>query len=156
MRKGHFSLLLYDFAYIMTFLRFQGEPSGFTSKNSILGGLRRKVEVRGRPGHQEQGRTRETGDVRPCIKAHGRAPKEKNNAGHQRSGTATPCLVARPCHHARVAVRPTHGRAWGGAARLNRFLRFFFGTLSFRLFFLVFPLCSRVRERLERVLKTLD
>ena len=61
MRKGHISLLLCDFAYIATFLCFQEEPSRFTSKDSILGGLRRRVEVRGSPEHQEQGNTRKTG-----------------------------------------------------------------------------------------------
>ena len=134
MRKGHISLLYAIFAYIMTFLRFQGETSGFTSKNSILGGLRRKVEVRGRPGHQEQGRTRETGDARPCIKAHGRAPKEKNNAGHQRSGTATPCLVARPCHHARPCVGRCRAHKW-------LFTISFGDTFPFRLFFPSFSSC---------------
>ena len=58
MRKGRISLILCDFAYIMTFLYFQGEPSGFISKDSILGGLRRRVEVRGSPEHQKQGNTR--------------------------------------------------------------------------------------------------
>jgi len=57
MRKGHISLLLCDFAYSTTFPCFQGEHSGFISKDSILGGLRRRVEVRGSPGYQEQGNT---------------------------------------------------------------------------------------------------
>jgi len=56
MRKTHISLLLCDFAYIMTFLCFQGEPSGFISKDRILGGLSIRVEVRGSLGHQEQGK----------------------------------------------------------------------------------------------------
>jgi len=36
----------------MTYLCFQGEPSGLISKDSILGEFRRSVEVRGSPGHQ--------------------------------------------------------------------------------------------------------
>ena len=148
MRKGHISLLYAIFAYIMTFLRFQGEPSGFTSKNSILGGLRRKVEVRGRPGHQEQGRTRETEDTRPCIKAHGRAPGEHLTPTNQKGGTATPCLVARPCAP-RTAVRGV------APAGLCFAIRFFFGAFFHSAFFLAFALVFRVRERLERVLKTL-
>jgi len=68
---------------------------------------------------------------------------------------------------------PTHGRAWDRAsthgramsrtavrvrcgAAFNPFSRYFWGHFLIPPFFLVFPLCSRVRERLERVLKTLD
>jgi len=72
----------------MTFLCFQGEPSASISKVSILGGLRRRVEVRGSPGHQEQGKTRKRGNARACMKPHGRAPK---------TGTTQPARdVARP------------------------------------------------------------
>jgi len=58
MRKGHISLLLCDFAYIMSFLCFQGEPSGFISKDRILGGLSIRVEVRESSWHQEQDKAR--------------------------------------------------------------------------------------------------
>jgi len=61
MRKGYISPLRCDFAYITTYLCFQEEPSGFISKDSILEGLRRGIEVRGSPGHQEQGNTRKIG-----------------------------------------------------------------------------------------------
>ena len=156
MRKGHISLLYAIFAYIMNFLRFQGEPSGFTRKIAFWEDWEEKLEVRGSPEHQETRQCAKTGDARPCIKSHGRAPRKTKSAGHQRSGTATPFLVARPCHQARVAVRPTHGRAWGVPARLSDFFRDFSWIFHSVFFFLVFPLCSRVRERLERVLKTLD
>jgi len=84
------SLLLCDFAYITTFLCFQGEPSVFISKVSILGGLRRRVEVRGSLGHQEQGKTRKRGKARACMKSHGRAPNNRHDRAGQRCGTAVP------------------------------------------------------------------
>jgi len=98
MRKGHISLLLCDFAYITIFLCFQGEPSGFISKVSILGRLRRRVEVRGSAGHQEQGKARETGEARTGIKVHDCAPTHLARPAGQQYGTGWLCLVARPCH----------------------------------------------------------
>ena len=82
MRKGHISLLLCNFASISTFLCFQGEPSGFISKDSILRGLRRRVEVRGSLGHQEQGKTRKQAKARTGVKTHGYAP----NIQHEPAG----------------------------------------------------------------------
>ena len=93
MRKGHISLLLRDFSYIMTFLRFQGEPSGFTSKDRILGGLRRRVEVQGSQELQnKQGEARKRAKARTGVKAHVRAPTTQH---------------ARPANN---VARP--GRAW--------------------------------------------
>ena len=48
---------------------------GFVRKGSISGGFRRRGEVQGSPGHQEQGNKRKTGKARPCIKMHDRASK---------------------------------------------------------------------------------
>jgi len=107
------------FCLYYEFSALSGRTFGFHKQNSILGGLRRKVEVRGSPGHQETRQCAKTGNTRPCIKTHGRAHKKPQAPGHQKCGTATPCLVARPCHHARVAVRPTHGRAWGVRCEIN-------------------------------------
>jgi len=45
----------------MTYLCFQEEPSGFISKDSISEELRRRIEVRGSSGHQEQDNMRKTG-----------------------------------------------------------------------------------------------
>ena len=129
------------FCLYMTYPYFQGEPSGFISKGSILGEFRRSIDVRGSPGHQGQGNTHKTSKARACNKArHDRASSEIELAT-QKSGMATPCLVARPCHHAQVAVRPTHGRAWGCVARLNSFRDGSSGhSFSRRFFFLAFPL----------------
>ena len=143
MRKGHISLLLCDFAYIMTFLRFQGEPSDFTSKYGILGGSWRRVEVRGSPKHQEQAGALKIGNARPCA-------KRTKSAGHQRSGTAVP---------PRTGGRAPHARPCMGRCRAHKWLfAISFGDTFFHsaFFFLVFPLAFRVRERLERVLKHLD
>jgi len=74
MRKGHISLFLCDFAYIMTFLCFQGEPSGFINKDRILGGLSIRVEVRESSGNKEQGKARKRAKHGRASKAHGRAP----------------------------------------------------------------------------------
>ena len=63
----------------MTFLCFQGEPSGFTSKNSILGGFRRKVEVRGSLGHKKQGNTRKRAKHGRAPRPHGRAPRTRHD-----------------------------------------------------------------------------
>jgi len=141
MRKGHISLFLCDFAYIMTFLCFQGEPSGFIGKHRISGGLRRRLEVQGSPGHQEQGNKRKTGKARPCA-------QEQQSSATQENGMATPCLVARSCHHARVAVGPTHGRASGGAGAVKLFLRFFFsGDMLHSGFSWLFPLALGLERR---------
>uniref|UniRef100_A0A7C9A0X8 Uncharacterized protein n=1 Tax=Opuntia streptacantha TaxID=393608 RepID=A0A7C9A0X8_OPUST len=92
-------------------------------------------------------------DTRPCMKTARPCCRTRRSPARRtvsrtavretvRPRTAVPCV--------RTAVR---GRR---RARLNPFSRGFLGHLSFCLFFLVFPLCSRVRERLERVLKHLD
>jgi len=98
----------------MTYLYFQGEPSDFISKDSILGEFRRSVEVRGSSGHQEQENTRKIGEgtdghegARPCT----RTPARPAN---QKSGTAVPWVV-----------RPG----------LNRFVIFFFEELFIPHFF---------------------
>jgi len=140
MRKGHISLLLCDFAYIMTFLRFQGELSDFTSKFGILGGSRRKVEVRGSPRHQEQAGALKIGNARPCIKAHGRAPKSP-----QSSATRETARPHRAWWHDRAT---THG--WPCAPRTTvrgvvprDFIfrdPFFSGHLFIPFFFLIFAL----------------
>ena len=137
------------------FSALSGRTFEFHKQNSILGGLRRKVEVRGSPGHQETRQCAKTGNTRPCFKTHGRAhkkpqaPATREVARPHRAwwhGRAT--THGWPCHHARVAVRPTHGRAWGGAARLSGSSRFFRGACFIPPFFLVFPRAFRVfRER---------
>jgi len=89
MRKGHISLLLRDFSYIMTFLRFQGEPSGFTSKDRILGGLRRRVEVQGSQEHQnKQGEARKRAEARTGVENTARQAA-------QQCGTAVPSVQRR-------------------------------------------------------------
>ena len=143
MRNGHISLPLCDFAYITTFLCFQGEPSGFISKDSILGGLRRIIEVRGNLGTKNKAeRTKQEG-ARPCA-------QEPPASATQKNGTAT------PCHCARVAVRPTHGHAWGCAPQIKFFSRFFFGGIFHSAFFFAFPLTFRVWERGLRESSNLD
>jgi len=155
MRKGHISLILCDFAYIMTFLCFQGEPSGFTSKNSILGGLRRKVEVRGSLGHQEQGNAWKRAKHGRASRPHGRAPRTRHDqparhlarAGrawwHDRAtcyslavprGTVWPCHMARPCHL--VAGRG-----------LNPFRDFFSGIFFHSASLFCFSSCFQVLGR---------
>jgi len=135
MRKGHISLILCDFAYIMNFLRFQGEPSGFTRKNSILGGLRRKLEIRGSPGHQETRHCAKTGDARPCIKAHGRAPKEheKRRPPVKWHGHPVPGGMAVP---PRTGGRAPHARPCVGWCRAYKWLF----AISFWDFFWIPPL----------------
>jgi len=120
MRKGHISLLLRDFSYIMTFLRFQGEPSGFTSKDRILGGLRRRVEVQGSQEHQnKQGEARKRAKARTGVEAHVRALTTQ---------------------HARPASNVARsGRAKCVAPGFYWFCDFLYGIFSFRfssLFFL--------------------
>jgi len=63
---------------------------GFTSKDSILGGLRRRAEVRGSLGHQEQGKTRKRVKARTGVKAHGREPEHNARPASQQLGTAVP------------------------------------------------------------------
>ena len=152
MRKGHISLLLCDFAYIMTFLRFQREPSDFTSKYGILGGSRRRAEVRGSPRHQEQAGALKIGNARPCIKAHGRAPKEPPASATRK--------MARPHRAWWHDCATTHG--WPCAPRtavrgvvrrgVKSVFAILFGAFFIPPFFLVFPLAFRVlRGWLERV-----
>jgi len=84
--------------------------------------------------------------ARPCCRTrrsqHGRTVSRTAVRETVRPRTAVPCV--------RTAVR---GRRRAG---FNPFSRFFSGLFSIPHLFLVFPLCSRVRERLERVLKHLD
>jgi len=132
MRKGHISLLLCDFAYITTFLCFQGETSGFISKDSILGGLRRRVEVRGSPEHQKQGEARKWAKARTGVKAHVRAPMTQHDQAGQPCGMAWPCWVAWPCHVE--------------ALRELNFLRDFFLGAFHSACFPFFSSCFRVWE----------
>ena len=137
MRKRHINLLLCDFAYIMTFQCFQGEHSGFISKAGILGGLRRRVEVRGYSRYQEQGETRKRAKTRMGVKAHDRAPTHQARPAGQQYGTGWPCHLARPCQVGRPQVL--------------LFRNFFCsGHLSFRVFFLCFSSGFRVLERCLR------
>uniref|UniRef100_A0A7C8YQJ6 Uncharacterized protein n=1 Tax=Opuntia streptacantha TaxID=393608 RepID=A0A7C8YQJ6_OPUST len=102
------------------------EPSGFISKDSILGGLRRRVEVQGSPGHQEQGNTRKV---------------DQGTAVHPQTST-----TSRP--------EKWHGRAMVVQPGLCCFAIFCFGRVFHSAPFLFFPLALGLRERLERVLKT--
>ena len=146
MRKGHISLLLCDFTYITTFLCLQGEPSGFISKDSILGRLRRRVEVRGRPRHQEQGNTRRTGEARASDRCARPCTPGKITQAGQRTGTTKPCQATRPCclarsgrvgWHFRAMV---HGHASGGAPLVMLFRDFFVSGAFHSTLFLFFPL----------------
>ena len=137
MRKGYISLLWCSFAYITTYLCFQEELSGFISTDSISEGLRRRIEVRGSLGHQEQGNTHKTG-ARPCT--NGAARPSWPEKWHSRAGW-----------HDRATV---HGRAKGGDAGISCFRDFFNGSFSFRTFSFLSS-CFRVLERgFERVLRT--
>jgi len=107
--------LHYDFSVL------SGKPSGFTSKDSILGGLRRRAEVRGSSGHQDQGKTSKQAKARTGIKAHGRAPEHHARLAGQQLGTGWPCHVCT-------------------ARKLTCFAILFFGHLSFRVFLFVFLL----------------
>ena len=111
MRKGYISLLWCSFAYGTTFLCLQEKPSGFVRKGSISGGFRRRVEVQGSSGHQEQDNTHKTGKARVCIKAHGYAPKSQAAQAGQKIGTAWPCWVARLWALARSGHAAWHRRA---------------------------------------------
>ena len=119
------------FCLYYEFSALSGRTFGFHKKNSILGGLRRKLEVRGSPGHQETRQCAKTGDARPCIKAHGRAPKEIKQRrppvkwhGHTvPGGTAVPPRTGGRAPHARPCV------GWC-RARINGFSRLFSVTLS--------------------------
>ena len=136
----------------MTYLYFQGEPSGFISKDSILGEFRRSVEVRGSPGHPEQGNKCKTGKARPCIKAHGRAPKSHQHRPARK--------VARPGRVGWHDRAPRHGQVVllgtavpDGAARG---LKLFRDDFVRQLLFFLLSVLLRFRERLKRVMKTLD
>ena len=128
MRKGHISLLLYDFAYITNFLCFQREPSGFISKDSILEGLRRRVEVRGSPGHQEQDNTRKA---------------DQGTAVHPQTST-----TSRP--------EKWHDRAMGGATWVMLFRDFLFReSFSFRTFSFLSS-CFRIKRETWESPQNLD
>ena len=135
MRKGHISLLLYNFAYIITFLCFQGEPSDFISKFSILGGLKRRIEVRGSPGHQEQGKLRKRAKARTGVKAQGRAPTTQLDQAGQQRGTAVPLVMRQ-------------------GLCVSQF--FVFGRFFHSAFFLAFFSSFRVLERGWRESQNLD
>jgi len=106
-----------------------------------LGGLKRRIEVRGSPGHQEQGKTRKRAKARTGVKAHGRAPTTQLDQAGQQCGTAWPCWVARPCHIAQPGRATWHDRATGSAAGAMCFAIFCFrGSFSFSNFSLLFLL----------------
>jgi len=80
------------------FSALSGKTFGFHKQNSILGGLRRKTEVRGNPGHQKQGYARKRAKHGRALRPHGRASEHQARPAGQQLGTGWPCLVARPCH----------------------------------------------------------
>jgi len=136
----------------MTFLCFQEKPSGFVRKGRISGGFKRRVEVQGSSGHQEQGNKRKTGKARPCIKAHSCAPKSHQHRPARK--------VARPGRAGWHDCAPRQGQGVllgttvpGGAARG---LKLFRDDFVQQLLFFLLSLLLGFRERLEIVLKTLD
>ena len=136
------------FAYITTFLCFQGEPSGFISKVSILGGLSRRVEVRGSPDTKNKAK-------RAKEARHGHV-WSRTVARPTTGRTQPPRDVARPGRAVWHDRATWHDRAKVAAAGLKSFAIIFFrGHLSIRHFSLAFPLVLGFRERLERVPKNL-
>jgi len=106
----------------MTFLCFQGKPSSFTSKDSILGGLRRRAEVRGSPGI-------------------------KNKAQGARSCARTPRTTSRPAIWHGLAVPGGTTVPCGRCPGLICSQFFSFGDLSIPQIFPCFSSCFRVLER---------
>ena len=124
------------------FSALSGKTFGFHKQNSILGGLRRKIEVRGNPGHQEQGYARKRAKHGRASRPHGRAPEHQARPAGQQLGTGWPCLVARLCHVARSGRAKWHGRAtWWPAAVKSFAILFFRGCLISAFFLPCFSSC---------------
>ena len=113
--------LYYDFSAL------SGKTFGFHKQNSIFGGLRRKLEVRGSLGHKKQGNARKRAKHGRAPGPHGRAPRTRHD---------------QPARQLARAGRATwHGRATWWPAAVKPILRFCFrGSFPFRfssLFFLL-------------------
>ena len=133
MRKGYISFIWSKYTYIVAYLCFQGEPSGFEKKNSFQKELRKnrgQTEPRENKWKQTEGRTTMHKEARPCC-------RPRKVAWPAAQPCWWPCMGARLPVLGRTVVllctsgsAPLHDRAPCGFSWYNVGFRCILGTPS--------------------------